>query len=132
MKIAERARRLALALITMGHAASTLAAELPIADVYGNAIGCAIARRVPNAPQGIGTAIAKDYVIHKRERCDITSVVNDPAGAGWRVGISCAAGHDGETAAALGLAREANNAALLVTLFSGDGPSGRLALCPAP
>lgn len=132
MKIAERARRFVLALAGVGCAGGAIAAELPFGEIYGNPIGCALARRTPNAPQGIGTAIAKAYVIHKRARCEITSVGPDPAGTGWRVGISCAEGHDGETAGALGLVREPDNAALRVTLLSGDGPSGRLALCPAP
>ena len=125
------AHRLAALFCLIAIAGQAFAAELPFSEIYGNTAGCALAQRVPNAPAGLGTAISGGFVIHKRERCEITSVAEDQPGAVWRVGISCASGHDGETAAVLALAREADKSALRVSLVSGDGPAGRLALCPA-
>jgi hypothetical protein len=84
--IIQRWTALALAL---GWAGLGQAAELPFSEIYGNAAGCAIAQAVPNAPAGAASAIARAFVIHKRERCDITDVAGEQAG--WRIGIACAA-----------------------------------------
>jgi hypothetical protein len=120
------------ALALLAFAPAALANDLPLRQVYGDGPGCALAQRIGHNAEGVGMAIGRDLVIYKREQCAITSADTNTEGAGWRLRITCAGGQPASRPASISVVQEENGQAVRVTLFSGDGPSGRLPICPTP